>query len=34
LALDLDQGRIVDGKLVTLLLALQLRKPELFPPSV
>jgi hypothetical protein len=31
LALDLDQGRMVDGKLVTLSLALRLRKPELFP---
>jgi nudix-type nucleoside diphosphatase (YffH/AdpP family) len=32
LALELDQGRIVDGKLVTLVLALRLRKPELFVP--
>jgi nudix-type nucleoside diphosphatase (YffH/AdpP family) len=32
LALDLDQGRVVDGKLVTLILALRLRKPELFTP--
>jgi len=30
LARDLDEGRIVDGKLVTLILALRLRKPELF----
>jgi 8-oxo-dGTP pyrophosphatase MutT (NUDIX family) len=30
LALDLDEGRMVDGKLVTLTLALRLRKPELF----
>jgi 8-oxo-dGTP pyrophosphatase MutT (NUDIX family) len=30
LARDLDHGRIVDGKLVTLILALQLKKPELF----
>jgi nudix-type nucleoside diphosphatase (YffH/AdpP family) len=30
LALDLDQGRIVDGKLVTLVFALRLRKPKLF----
>lgn len=32
LALDLDQARIVDGKLVTLILALRLRRPELFLP--
>jgi nudix-type nucleoside diphosphatase (YffH/AdpP family) len=32
LALDLDRGCIVDGKLVTLILALRLRKPELFVP--
>jgi nudix-type nucleoside diphosphatase (YffH/AdpP family) len=30
LAVDVDQGRIADGKLVTLLLALRRRKPELF----
>lgn len=30
LALDLDHGRIVDGKLVTLILALRLARPELF----
>ena len=30
LALGLDEGRLVDGKLVTLILALRLRKPELF----
>jgi nudix-type nucleoside diphosphatase (YffH/AdpP family) len=30
LALDLDEGRMVDGKLVTLILALRLRKPDLF----
>jgi nudix-type nucleoside diphosphatase (YffH/AdpP family) len=30
LARELDQGRIVDGKLLTLLLALRLRRPELF----
>jgi hypothetical protein len=32
LALYLDQARIVDGKLVTLILALGLRRPELFIP--
>lgn len=30
LATDLDQGRIRDGKLVTLILALRLKRPELF----
>jgi nudix-type nucleoside diphosphatase (YffH/AdpP family) len=30
LATDLDQGRIADGKLATLILALRLRRPELF----
>jgi hypothetical protein len=30
LVLDLDQGRIADGKLVALILALRWRKPELF----
>jgi len=30
LAADVDQGRIADGKLVTLVLALRLRRPELF----
>jgi len=30
LAADVDQGRIADGKLVTLLLALRHRRPELF----
>jgi nudix-type nucleoside diphosphatase (YffH/AdpP family) len=30
LARELDQGRIVDGKLFALILALRLRKPELF----
>jgi nudix-type nucleoside diphosphatase (YffH/AdpP family) len=30
LAREVDQGRIVDGKLLTLILALRLRKPELF----
>jgi nudix-type nucleoside diphosphatase (YffH/AdpP family) len=30
LARDLDQGRIVDGKLVTLVYALRHRRPELF----
>jgi nudix-type nucleoside diphosphatase (YffH/AdpP family) len=30
LALDLEQGRIVDGKLVTLILALRWRRPALF----
>ena len=30
LALDLDEGRITDGKLLTLLLALRLREPDLF----
>jgi nudix-type nucleoside diphosphatase (YffH/AdpP family) len=30
LAKDVDQGRIADGKLVTLVLALRLRRPELF----
>lgn len=30
LAIDLDQGRIVDGKLVTLMLALRLKEPALF----
>jgi hypothetical protein len=37
LARDLDEGRIVDGKLVTLVYALRHRKPELFvalePPT-
>jgi nudix-type nucleoside diphosphatase (YffH/AdpP family) len=30
LATDVDEGRIADGKLVTLVLALRLRRPELF----
>jgi nudix-type nucleoside diphosphatase (YffH/AdpP family) len=30
LAVDLDQGRIADGKLATLVLALRVRRPELF----
>lgn len=30
LAMDADQGRIADGKLLTLILALRLRRPELF----
>jgi len=30
LARDLDEGRMVDGKLVTLILALRLRRPQLF----
>lgn len=30
LAMDVEQGRIADGKLVTLILALRSRKPELF----
>jgi nudix-type nucleoside diphosphatase (YffH/AdpP family) len=30
LAADADQGQIVDGKLLTLVLALRLRRPELF----
>jgi nudix-type nucleoside diphosphatase (YffH/AdpP family) len=30
LAMDLDQARITDGKLATLVLALRLRRPELF----
>ncbi len=30
LALELDEGRVVDGKLLTLILALRLRRPELF----
>jgi nudix-type nucleoside diphosphatase (YffH/AdpP family) len=30
LATDVDQGRIGDGKLVTLILSLRLRRPELF----
>jgi nudix-type nucleoside diphosphatase (YffH/AdpP family) len=30
LALDVDRGMIADGKLVTLVLALRLRRPELF----
>jgi hypothetical protein len=30
LARDLDEGRMVDGKLVTLILALRLRRPLLF----
>jgi len=34
LARELDQGRIVDGKLVTLMLALRLRRPELFTRRV
>jgi hypothetical protein len=33
LARDLDQGRIVDGKLVTLMYALRHRRPELFDDS-
>ena len=33
LAMDVDQGRIADGKLVTLILALRLRRPELFVGS-
>lgn len=32
LALDADQGRITDAKLLTLVLALRLRRPELFLP--
>jgi nudix-type nucleoside diphosphatase (YffH/AdpP family) len=32
LALDVDEGRIVDGKLVTLVFALRLRRPDLFSP--
>lgn len=27
---DVDHGRIADGKLVTLVLALRLRRPQLF----
>jgi 8-oxo-dGTP pyrophosphatase MutT (NUDIX family) len=30
LAADVDQGRIADGKLLTLILALRLRRPDLF----
>ena len=30
LAADVDQGRITDGKLLTLVLALRLRRPDLF----
>ena len=30
LALELEEGRIVDGKLFTLILALRLRRPDLF----
>jgi hypothetical protein len=30
LAADVDQGRISDGKLLTLVLALRLRRPDLF----
>jgi nudix-type nucleoside diphosphatase (YffH/AdpP family) len=30
LALDADQGRIADGKLITLILTLRRRRPELF----
>jgi nudix-type nucleoside diphosphatase (YffH/AdpP family) len=30
LAADVDQGRIADGKLLTLVLALRLRRPDLF----
>jgi nudix-type nucleoside diphosphatase (YffH/AdpP family) len=30
LATDQDEGRIADGKLLTLVLALRLRRPELF----
>jgi hypothetical protein len=30
LAADVDRARIADGKLVTLILALRLRRPELF----
>jgi hypothetical protein len=30
LAADADAGRIVDGKLLTLILALRVRRPELF----
>ncbi len=33
LARDLDEGRMADGKLVTLILALRLRRAELFLPS-
>ncbi len=33
LARDLDQGRMVDGKLVTLVYALRHRRPELFDDS-
>ena len=33
LAADADAGRIVDGKLLTLVLALRLRRPELFQAS-
>jgi hypothetical protein len=32
LAFDADQGRIADAKLLTLVLALRLRRPELFGP--
>jgi nudix-type nucleoside diphosphatase (YffH/AdpP family) len=32
LAFDADQGRIADAKLLTLVLALRLRRPELFAP--
>ena len=34
LAADADQQRIADGKLLTLILALRLRRPELFDCSV
>ena len=33
LALDADQGRIADAKLLTLVLALRVRHPELFAPA-
>jgi hypothetical protein len=32
LAFDANQGRIADAKLLTLVLALRLRRPELFAP--
>jgi 8-oxo-dGTP pyrophosphatase MutT (NUDIX family) len=33
LAADARQGRIADGKLLALTMALQLRRPGLFPPT-
>ncbi len=33
LAAASDEGRISDGKLLTLVLALRLRRPDLFPPA-